>query len=275
MFKVIVTSILFIAYLIVGIVDLSIKHYNGEFVNAYLITFVAGVFPFLYVILNILTKNNLKAYFWFTRILNRIKNPTSKWNIIVSYRGKFNSDIIDKFSSHLLKETFISFPVKIMNRTNQSINFVVQDTLNLYLEYENASINNKQEDTIAISFPWFEISCNNSERKLNQEIVPLLDRLNDYFKPESTAYTLNIDFMGKNPFYTVFIDHLKLEQIDDFNVNLNFGKYCIGPKKDRVTINKDKIYIMTTNVGNLKELAKDFIFLSPDLSRLLQCKSEA
>ena len=267
MIGIIFLSILFIAYLFFGITDLFTKFESKE-----LIKFIAGIIPFLYSLFSLVLKVNLKIYFWWTRVINRIKNPTTKWNIVVSFEGNFVQDLIDKFENKLIDKNFINADVKIMHRNNQSLNFVIDETLNLYLDYENSKFVNKTKDIVNICFPTFEISCNNSEKKLNEEIVPLLEKFKDYFKPDSSSYTLNIDFMGKNPFYSVFIDHIRLEQIDDFNVNLHFDKYSLDNRKDRVTIKKDEIHIISVALNNFKELAKDFIFLSPDLAKMLKCK---
>ena len=208
------------------------------------------------------------------RISNRIKNPTIKWNINVRYNGKINENIIQSLETEVFNEQNLNLSVKIMNKTNQSINVVVNETLNLYINYVNSSFCNTEKDEVIVNFPTFEISCNNSQKKLNKEIIPLINKIKSLIQPESSSYTLNIDFIRKNPFYTVFIDHLRLDQIDDFSVNLNLDTYSIDDKKDRVSINKNKIHIITDTTNNLKELAKDFIFLSPDLSKLLQCKGE-
>jgi len=263
--------ILYIAFLVFGAVEIFERVKNADPIKAYVMFFVSCNVPFIYSLLSVLVKHNLKVYFWYMRIINRIKNPTVKWSLSVRFEGDFNEECMQKVKEDIVNGKLLSAGTKIKHSTKQSLSLVVKDSLAIEMEYENKDSFKREKDMIELSFPFFEVSCNYSRHKLDKEIVPILETLKDHFLPSNSSYVLNVNFLGKNPFYTVFIDHLRLDQIDDFNVTLNIGEYSCN-SKDLVSIRKDEISITTRALSALKELAKDFIFLSPNTNKMIQLK---
>lgn len=263
--------VLYIAFLMSGVVEVFEKISNADPIKSYLIFLLSGSIPFIYSLLSVLGKHNLKVYFWYMRIINKIKNPTVKWNLSIRFEGDFDNDCMQKVKEGILKGELLPVGSKIKHSTNQSLSLTIKDSLAIEMEYEDKDSFSREKDIVELSLPSFEISYNYSQHKLDKEIIPVLEALKDHFRPSNSSYVLNVNFLGKNPFYAVFIDHLKLEQIDDFNVTLNIGEYSCKAK-DLVSIRKDELSITTRALGALKELAKDFIFLSPNTDKLIQLK---
>ncbi len=217
-----------------------------------------------------LQKYSLPFYFWWLRCKNKLRNYKAKWSLVIRFYGKFNEDIIKGLEDFILSDNNIKGDKKIIRTTNQSIEFSIDDTIRFDVIYEpETSLDSTIGDISFKLFP-FEIGCNDAEEKLNSKIVPLLEIFQSFLSPQKASYTLDVDFQGRNPFYALYIEHLKPEQIDDFSVNLIVDKYTKTHRGDNVSIKKDRVNIATNSTNSLTLLAKDFIFLSPNIKELVK-----
>jgi len=266
MIKIIIWGFLLLLYLIIGICQLV----RGVFSISGFIVYFAGFIGLSSTLLKSLTSNSLKVYLWWTRIKNRLRNYSSKWALFARYDGEYNSDIINQFKDFILDDKNIRYSKKIYHQTAQSLDFSIDDSLTFFLEFGSKEVGQNQNDFISLKLSAFEIGCSDAERKLNTQIIPLLEKFQNYLRPLNTFYTMKIDFLGKNPFYAVYIEHLSSDQVDDFRVNLRTVAYSSGDREDVVIIKKKELIIETTSLQELKELAKDFIFLSPNLTKVMK-----
>ena len=183
------------------------------------------------------------------------------------YDGDFDFARIDKFRNYLC--TFDkSFEVKIMGYSKGGVNFTINDTLNFYLELHSRQRTNAECDFLSLNLSPIEVGYNDSKSKLDKEIVPLCENFNSYFRARNQSFTLNIQFERSNPFFAIYINHLKPEHIKDFQILLHVKDYSLSLRPDSITIDKKNIYITAGSINALKELAKDFLLLSPNVGKL-------
>jgi len=271
MFWVFVWLIILIIYSVVSIIQLAGYGFN----TAELVKTLAGFLGISITFLLLLYQNSLTFYFYWTRLKNWFRNYPSKWQLDIRYDGQFQGDTIKTVTNLISKLNNDNIPTKIFHQTVNSINFSVYDTLNFYLTYQPRGFNQFEYDTIDISLAPFEIGCNDSKRKLDTKIIPILNRLQEILRPENSSYVLNISFIKGNPFFTVFISHLKISQVSTFTVNLHLDDYSSGKTKDFVTIQKENVVINANNLHSLKQLAYDFIYLSSTAKRYIKSPTNA
>ncbi len=259
-------SLLCFFYIVFAVMQIYQEGFNGvEFVKT-----LAGLIGFLGTFILILYQRNLTFNFYWTRFKNWLRNYPTKWKLDVRFDGSFNDDLISTISDFLLKLNSSNKVVKIFHKTVNSINFSIKDTLNFYLDYQPSSFSGVDYDTIDISLAAFEIGSNDSKIKLNSDILPLFTRFQELLKPNNTSFVLNITFLKGNPFYSVFISHLKPSQINSFNINLHLDNYSDTINKNIVMINKENVIVNAHDIHSLKELSYDFIYFSTNVKHYLK-----
>jgi hypothetical protein len=193
----------------------------------------------------------------------------------VRYDGKFGQDCISSISRFVSDLKRDGTNAKIQHQTTNSMNFIIHDTLNFYLTYAVAGNFDIENDQIDLALSPFEIGCNDSKRKLDTKIIPILNRLYEILKPRICSYVLDISFLKGNPFFTLFVSHLKVTQIGTFTINLLLDEYSESKAKDVVTIQKENVIVSANNLHSLKQLAEDFIYLSANAKRYLKPSGHA
>lgn len=266
---IIVWLVVWIIYIIVSF----LKYINSptfDFEN-FLIT-LSGFIGITSTLFLVLYQNSLTFYFYWTRFKNWFRNYSATWQSNIRFDGHFDYDVINKIKIYVESQTKLKHKAKILHKTNSSINFLINDTLNFYVEYESQKTTQLGYDTLDIKLSAFNIGSNDSREKLNKELIPIFEELYKIIRPENASYVLNIKFKKTNPFYTVFVSHLKTSHIKTFTVDLLLDQYSNCSSKDIVTVNKENIVINANTIHALKELTNDFIYLSTNLKKYLRGK---
>jgi hypothetical protein len=262
MFSIIFWFDIIVAYMVVGILKF------GDENIPYIIIFVSGLTGLLVNLFNALQKKLLGLYFWKLRIWHRVKNSKSKWWLIVRLDGNYSENKVSEFKEFLINNASEKWPTKIRHSSSHDLNFNIKDSLNFYVELTSGKHYNLPYDFLTIELSPIEIGYNDSIEKLNAEIVPLLNAFSQFLKPENQSFDFHIEFQKSNPFFALYINHLKPESIKDFHVYLHVEEYSSTQKADTVQIDKKNICITAQSIDALKELAKDFLLLSPKIKNL-------
>lgn len=266
MIMIIIWAVIWIAFVMISILKIC----TTSFELADFIITIGGFIGLSSTLFLVLYQNNLTVYFYWTRIKNWLRNYSAKWQISIRFDGNFNLDVINHIKIYVENIIKSKKKAKILHKNLNSINFSIYDTMNFYVHFEDSQTNNLPYKTLDIVLSSFEIGTNDSRDKLNKEIIPIFSELQQIVKPENTSYVLDISFRKHNPFYTVFISHLKTSQIRTFTVDLLLNEYSNCSINDLVTVNKNNIIINAQNVHALKELSNDFIYLSPNIKKYLK-----
>lgn len=267
MVSILIWIILFISFLVVGILKLfGAQTWGAEKYD--LILLISGSLSLLVNLFQSLQKNSLPFYFFTRRRIYKFRNARAKWWLCVRYDGNYELEVVDRFRNFLTDVVKNSSAVHIKLGQSNQVNFIINETLNFYFTYHNRLSNGLTYDFISIELTALEIGYNDAEVKLNREIFPLLEQFSKFFKSENQSYEFHIQFTGMNPFFAIYINHLSPDYVKDFQIHLHVKDY--DPNADSVLINKDKIRIVTKSEHSLKELSKDFLLLSPNVKKLIK-----
>ena len=212
-------------------------------------------------------KNSLAFYFWTLRILHKLRNTKARWRLLVRYDGQYDSNVITNFRSILLR-TKKRAQAQVKNVTNLGINFIVNESLNFYLELHPRQVTQLDYDFLSLELSKIEVGYNDAKKKLANEITPFIEEHLPFFRPDNQSYELQVEFDGANPFFSAYIRHLKPEAVDHFQIRLRTTKYTVSPHANSIVIEKDRISISAGSVNGIKELATDFLLLSPSTKKL-------
>lgn len=235
--------------------------------TSHIIVFISGMLVLLERFFNALQKKSLRLYFLKLRLWHRFRNSKAKWWLAVRFDGDYSQTKVDEFR-RFLETDLHNWRVKMKHFSDQSMNFIVGDSLNFYVDLTFGKHLDLSYDNVTIELSAIEVGYNNSVQKLNTEIIPLLEGFSQFFKPENQSYDFHIEFEKSNPFFALYINHLKPESVEDFHIHLHVHEYSNTEKADAVEIDKDRICVTTGSINALKELAKDFLLLSPTTKRL-------
>lgn len=260
-----------IVYVVVSIIQLSENGYT----STEIVKTIAGFVGLLSTFFIVLYQNNLTFYFYWSRLKNWLRNYPSQWRLDVRFDGKFSPDSIkdiENFVSNLSKD---KISTRIFHKTANAIDFSVHDTLHFYFTYQPEEFNQYGHDTIDVSLAPFEIGANDSKDRLDKRILPLLSQIQNILKPQNTSFVLNITFTKGNPFFALFVSHLRSSQISDFTINLLLSEYSRATAKDIVTVKKENIIITAHDIHSLKQLVYDFIYLSTNAKKYIKASGNA
>jgi hypothetical protein len=168
----------------------------------------------------------------------------------------------------LKDERRFRFSVKIDYANDREVQAEIDKTLILKVGFDPASLSVSGQGHISILSKSLEVSYGHARTKIETQIVPIILALRDFLHPESASYDLNVDFPDKNPFFAVYIAHLKPEQIGDFRVLLHLDAYSPAPRSESVEISRQNLHVTALSTDSFKQLALDFILLSADTKML-------
>jgi len=247
----------------------SIFSLRAQFSFSALIYNFAFFVAIAYAFLESLSKNNLRVYFWCQRI--RIwwhSDLVTKWWFSARFDGDFDLDTISKLLSFVQDTDRFKFPVRLEYQNEREAQVEIDETLTLRIAVDTAGSFDDMASHISLVSKTLEVSYGHAKRKIDIQIIPALSAIRDFLNPASSSYELNVDFNHKNPFFAIYIAHLKPEQVGDFRVLLYLNAYSQSPRAEKAEISRNSVHITSQSTDSLKQLALDFILLSPDLTML-------
>ncbi|HMS40251.1 MAG TPA: hypothetical protein PKE69_08500 [Pyrinomonadaceae bacterium] len=260
---------MFILYLILLILYIASASYAvySNYSNATLIAGVAGLVATGRLFLQELAKKNLRLYIAIERLKLKIKpDTTSKWWFHARYDDINSENVLNNIFDALKASRFV---VKQLSKTDREIELEIDETIRVNISltpFSESSFNVNHIDVVSRKL---EVSYGRAKEKLSAEIEPFLQLLERELKPKSRSLILNIEFMGNNPFFNIYIANLPPSQVEDFRVILHIDGNSPNNERDRVEISKSKVRITADSTTSFKELAESFILLTPNTKLLL------
>ncbi len=217
---------------------------------------------------NALQKSSLKVYFFVQRIAIRFfPDTTSRWWFSARYDGRFADCVISELSRHFQSKDF-RFASKVERQDLLSSQVEIDQTLSLSIQFEPAHITEDVLDHVTVISRVMEVSYGHAKRKLQHQIVPVLQAINDVLKPDITSFELDVQFLKKNPFFAIYIAHLRPDQVQDYKVVLHVDGSHSNGKPEKVEITKEKVHVTAKSTDGFRQMAEQFVLLSPDLRML-------
>jgi hypothetical protein len=224
-----------------------------------------------------LSKKSLRVYFWLQRI--RIwwrSDLVTKWWIAGRFDGEYDASTLNELIAFLHDEELFKFPVRVEYKSEREAQVEVDETLILKITVDSSGdAFDGLESHVSVFSKTLEVSYGHAKKKLDRQIIPVLSTIRDFLKPRQSSYELNVEFTDKNPFFAIYIAHLKPEQIGDFRVVLFLDAYAqSSARREKAEISRSHVHLTSTSTDSLKQLAVDFILLSPDLTMLAGAKHD-
>lgn len=244
----------------------SIYTLRANFSLPVVISQLAGFLGVAYAFMQSLSKDNLRVYFWLQRI--RIwwnSDLVTKWWFGARFDGDYPPEIIENVVNFLNDKEKFRFRTNLDYRNDREIQVEIDETLTVKISFDPASLSAFRKGHVAIASKALEVSYGHARKKLDTQIVPVILALKNFLKPEFASYELDVEFADRNPFFAVYIAHLKPEQIGDFKVLLHLDAYSPSRDAEKVEISRRNLHITTLSTDSFKQLALDFILLSADV----------
>ena len=259
----IVYLILLAAYLISW--AYSASHPNGV---PEAIARCSGLIALVIGLVGALQKSSLTVYFLFQRILVRFSSDTTgRWWFSARYDGHFDDSVVTSLIAHLQSDKF-RFSSKVEKASALTAEVEIDQTLFLKIQFDPGHDSEDGEGHVTVISRVMEVSYGHARRKIEQQIVPVLQAVADVIKPVSSSFELDVQFLKKNPFFAVYISHLRPDQVQDYRVVLHVDGSHPSGKPEKVEISKESVHVTAGSTHTFKSMAEQFVLLSPDLKLL-------
>jgi hypothetical protein len=238
-----------------------------------LVQSLAGFTGIFVSFLKALSNSNLRVYFWFQRV--RIwwnSDAVTRWWVGAGFDGQFEPTVIAELNEFLHDSEQFKFPVKIDYMNERELQVEIDKTLTLTIGFDPESVSATGTGHISVFSKSLEVSYGHARRKIETQIVPVMNALKAHLRPDNCSYDLNVDFPDRNPFFAVYIAHLKAEQIGDFRVLLHLDAYSATPRPESVEISRQNLHVTAISTDSFRKLALDFILLSADTKMLSEAR---
>jgi hypothetical protein len=233
-----------------------------------IITRVSGLAALLTGLVTALQKSSLKVYFLLQKLAIRFfPDTTGRWWFSARFDGQFGDGVIGSLSDHFRSRDF-RFNSKIENEDSLTAQVEIDQTLYLRIQYDPKHLSEDGEDHVTVLSRVMEVSYGHAKKKLEQQIVPVLQAITDVLTPSNSSFELDVQFLKQNPFFAVYIAHLRPEQVHNYRVILHVDGSHSSGKTETVEITKQKVHVTARTTHSFQSIAEQFVLLSPDLKML-------
>jgi hypothetical protein len=214
---------------------------------------IVSAFPFI-------LKLAYDHFDWITLLVNRtflwLLNEKVSWELKVRYRGKQKGDVFDSIIKTIRKNT----EVKTI-QSNEFEKTIGIEEYGMVIKIFIASTRTDEDDfseELIFSTQRMIVPFRHSSETLHK-LISLLDEIKKVIRFESEQYDFKAIFTDNNPYLGLFLRRLKLNEAA--TVNVNYGEN-VGATKAKVSVNKNKVVLITTDLYSLQSFSKKYITLS-------------
>lgn len=256
-------TVLLVAYVVGWLYSLHTPNSVPEIISK-----TAGLVALLSALATALQKSSLRVYFLFQKIAIRFfPDTTSRWWFAARYDGLFPDDTVRRLIEHFQSGLF-RFPVKVEREDKVTAQIEVDQTLTITVQFDTQHISEDQRGHFTVLSKVMEVSYGHAKKQLDSQIVPVLQAIADVLRPENSSFELDVQFLGRNPFFAVYITHLRPDQVQDYRVVLHVDGGHPSGRTERVEITKEKVHVTAKTTNTFRSMAEQFVLLSPDLKLL-------
>jgi hypothetical protein len=175
--------------------------------------------------------------------------------------------VLRSLTSHFQSKDF-RFTAKVESENSQSAQVEIDQTLYLKIQYDPKHLSEDGTDHVTVISRVMEVSYGHAKQKLEKQIVPVLEAITEVLRPSNSSFELDVQFLKRNPFFAVYISHLRPEQVQDYRVVLHIDGSHPSGRTETVEITKQKVHVTATTATTFRSVAEQFVLLSPDLKML-------
>ncbi|HEU5401139.1 MAG TPA: hypothetical protein VFU86_07270 [Terriglobales bacterium] len=248
----------------------------GSFSVASLASLSVGFVGILVAFLKALSNSNLRVYFWSERLrIWWLSDSVTRWWFSAGFDGDFSPTVIADLVTFLQDPDTFRLAVKVDYLKDREAQVEIDRTLTLKVGFDPELVSPSGKGHISVLSKTLEVSYGYARRKIDSQIIPVISALERFLNAGNASFDLNVDFPDRNPFFAVYIAHLKPEQIGDFRVLLHHSAYSVSPKPETVEISRRSLHVTAQSTDSFKQMALDFILLSADTKILSGARAGA
>ncbi|HEV2341235.1 MAG TPA: hypothetical protein VGS15_05505 [Candidatus Acidoferrales bacterium] len=241
----------------------------ASFSTPYLMTLLLGLAGNAVAFLKALSTSNLRVYFWFERLrIWWLSDSVTRWWFAAGFDGDFAPTVVHDLVAHLHGRRKFRFSVSVDYLKDREVQIDIDKTLTLKIGFDPPTLSASGKGHISLLSKTLEVSYGHARKKIESQIIPVIHGLKEFLNPDSSSYDLNVEFPERNPFFAVYVAHLKPEQIGDFRVVLHLDAYSASPRPEVVEISRSNLHLTSQSTDSFVRLAEDFILLSVDTKML-------
>jgi len=200
----------------------------------------------------------------FYLVVNRLRfwltNEATDWNFSIDLHGSGVADPLETAVQCIQQAQQLRPEVwedgqfsKILNMQGYALR------LTLVPECIEELGDEEEEQTVCLQVSNLQLPYRSYQRKLSEEVFPLLERVVKVLKPESEKYALKIGFKSPNPFFGFFVNRLEYPKVTTFQCD--FFETVAG-KDEAVRVTKDRIEVVTDSLQAAKALSLRYVTFS-------------
>lgn len=197
---------------------------------------------------------------WINLFVNRtilwVTNKTVSWEMKAHYRGNYSFDVLNDIVAILSRESTL----KLIQSDEHEKTINLTD-LGLVIKIFIARVRVDEEefsDELVLSVQRMFVPFRHSTRTLHT-LIALIDKMKTQLEVSSERYDFKAIFTDANPYLGMFLRRLKMT--DSAIINVDYGERD-GATKAKVSVNKNKVSLVTTDLHSLQSFSKKYITLS-------------
>lgn len=244
-----------IALLISFLASAGISAAVSDFANR--IEFITTVLGWSFFIIQYLYNKSENFYVWINQLKLWLTNETTKWNFTVDFYHSKNPSSLEKIGKLISKYD----PKSIT--WHKDANSLIVNLPGYTMRIIEAQARNSFDDKdqiITIQVSNLELPFRSFRKRIEGELVPLLNEITAIVKPAAQKYVAKIGFATPNSFFGYFVRKLDLPKVVSFTCDILENN--VGGNSQNVTVQKDRIEIVTDNLAALQSLSFKYMAFS-------------
>ena len=216
-------------------------------------TFAANVALTVFALLVIIVPRTPSLYLGLWKLRFRLLNTPATWDLSVQFGEPSAGTAVEELAIELVRwgregSTLVSSArnravVKLRSR------FVVEiSTQSADLEIPGV----ESRADIHVGILPVTVGYRDSERFLNEQLLPVLGWVRDQMRPSWMSYALRVEFPEKNPYFGLYLQRFRLGVVRDFRVEL---ETAAAAGRGRVTVGTHCITITSSTVEDFRNAA--------------------
>jgi len=206
-------------------------------------------------------KQSPRLYLRWSRFRYWLLNKETTWDLSLQFRGAFDAERVDQFVHRLALERPGETEVKQAGPTRFILRYRRLFTVELSLGpgyealaglYEQPA-GNADYTTLDVVVYEQQVSYRRSRRVLEDLLIPFAEQLKDEFTPQSASFSLRVRFDRGNPFFGLYLEHLRPDLVNEFHIEFQLPA---ARKGEYARVNKDTMVVSAVSVEDFRKAVR-------------------
>ncbi len=196
-----------------------------------------------------------RLFLSWNRLRYVVTNAETTWDLNIRMRGDFDPGHVERFVHRLALE----HPGETEVLQSGSLRFLMRYrrlfTVELVLGHGDEhsgewEVEGSKSKSLDITLFEQQVSYRRSRRVLEDTLIPLVEQIRNEFSPSSTNYSLRVRFDGTNPFFGLYLQHLRPDLVNEFQFEF---KLPLSQATDHVSVSKTAMVVTSTSIEGFRQ----------------------